>query len=72
MTFLFQAIPIKKLCKTIQEVNPMKEPIFRRFKLLYKGAQRKAFLALIKQKGLTREDLMMILSSVKLQSAFSK
>lgn len=44
----------------------MKEPIFRSFKLLCKGAQKKAFLALVKQKGLTREDLMLILRSVKI------
>lgn len=50
----------------------MKEPIFRRFKLLCKGAQKKAFLALIKQKDLTREDIMLILRSVELRSVFGK
>lgn len=47
----------------------MKEPIFRRFKLLCKGAQKKAFLALVKQKGLTREDITLILRSVKMSLA---
>lgn len=44
----------------------MNEPIFRRFKLLCEGEQKKAFLALVKRKGLTREDLILILRSVKL------
>lgn len=43
----------------------MKKPIFRRFKLIGGREQKKAFLALVKQKGLTREDLTLILCSVK-------
>lgn len=44
----------------------MNKPIFRRFKLLCRGEQKKAFLALVKQKGLTREDLMLILCSAEI------
>ena len=44
---------------------------FRRFKLIDK-CKRKAFLALVKQKGLTREDLLLILSSIKLRSFCGK
>lgn len=48
------------------EYTVISRPIFRRFKLLCQGEQKKAFLALVKQKGLTREDLILILRSVKL------
>lgn len=43
----------------------MSEPIFRRLKLIGEKEQKKAFLALLKQKGLTRKDLILILCSVK-------
>lgn len=43
----------------------MDKPIFRRIKLVGGKEQKKAFLALVKQKGLTREDLMLKLRSVK-------
>lgn len=43
-------------------------PIYRRFELITTDKeQEKAFHALLKQKGLTREDLMLILESVKLR-----
>lgn len=46
--------------------------IYRRFMLLVEGEQKKAFLTLVKQKGLTREDLMLILKSVKIRSTKDK
>ncbi len=45
----------------------MDKPIWRRFALIDKSKE-KAFLTLVKQKGLTREDVILILSTVKLKS----
>lgn len=41
--------------------------IWRRFELLADGEQKKAFLTLLNKKGLTREDLMLILKSIKIK-----
>lgn len=46
----------------------MNKPLWRRFKLTGDDRQKEAFLALVKRKGLTREDLMLILKSVKIRS----
>lgn len=46
----------------------MNKPLWRRFKLTDDDRQKEAFLALVKRKGLTREDLMLILKSVKIRS----
>lgn len=46
----------------------MKEQIWRRFILIGDKKKEKALLALVKQKGLTREDLMLILKSLKIRS----
>ncbi len=45
----------------------MSDPIWRRFEIVDKKKE-KALLALAKQKGLTHEDLILILSTVKLKS----
>lgn len=42
------------------------EPIFRRFKLVDKEKE-KALMLLIKQKGLTSDDLMLVLKSLEIQ-----
>lgn len=42
------------------------EIIFRRFQLIDKEKE-KALMSLIKQKGLTRDDLMLILKSLRIQ-----
>lgn len=46
----------------------MKKPLWRRFILIGDKKQEKALLALMNRKGLTREDLVLILKSVKIQS----
>lgn len=55
-----------------KEVRTMDKPIFRRFELTCGEEQKKAFLALVKQKGLNHEDLMLILRSVKIRSVSGK
>lgn len=46
----------------------MNKPLWRRFILIGDKKQEKALLALMNRKGLTREDLMLILKSVKIRS----
>ena len=47
----------------------MDKPLWRRFILIGDKKKEKALLALVKRNGLTREDLMLILKSVKIRSA---
>ncbi len=51
-----------------KEAVGMDKPIFRRFILIGNEKKENTLLALVKQKGLTREDLMLILQTIKIQS----
>ena len=48
-------------------MSEFENSIMRRFALIDKEKE-KAFLTLVKQKGLTRENVILILSTVKLKS----
>lgn len=50
----------------------MNKPLWRRFILIGDKKQEKALLALMNRKGLTREDLILILKSVKIGSTKDK
>lgn len=58
--------------KTDRGVIGMDKPIFRRFILIGDKKKEKALLALVKQKGLTREDLMLILQTIQIRSVGKK
>ena len=54
-------------------MDKKREHEWRRFEIICGEEQKKTFLALLNKKGLTREDLLLILKSVKIrQSADSE
>lgn len=49
-----------------------KEQLFRRFEITCGEEQKETLLALINKKGLSRQDLMLILKSMRVRSDFDK
>ena len=48
------------------------EQLFRRFEITCGEEQKEAILALINKKGLSRQDLMLILGSMRIRPDFDK
>ena len=48
------------------------EQLFRRFEITCNEEQKEAILALINKKGLSRQDLMLILGSMRIRPDFDK